>query len=238
MLSQAYLVGGVWLWSLNFVTRYEIIAHPCFLYAESCKAFGLNHFNQNQRQHIKSETKFCKAKELSLKKQLQEKYKIYRNQIVTLTQVCKENYYQYFLENNKTNLKKIWKGIRSILSMKNNKANNKYSLLIAKALTTNEKDIANHFNTFFTCIVQKLVEKIPPKHNNFKNYLKNQNEMSFIWPADIKETENIISSPQENKASGPNSLPIKILKVSKKWFSVPLTYLINLALKLGFFLKF
>ena len=224
MLSQAYLVGGVWLWSLNFVTRYEIIAHPCFLYAESCKAFGLNHFNQNQRQHIKSETKFCKAKELSLKKQLQEKYKIYRNQIVTLTQVCKENYYQYLLEINKTNLKKIWKGIRSILSMKNNKANNKYSLLIAKALTTNEKDIANHFNTFFTSIAQKLVKKIPPTHNNFKSSLKNQNERSFfIRPVDIKETENIISSLQENKASGPNSLPIKMLKTPKKQLSAPLT---------------
>ena len=34
--------------------------------------------------------KFCKAKELNLKKQIQEKYKIYRNQIVTLTRVCKE----------------------------------------------------------------------------------------------------------------------------------------------------
>ena len=121
--------------------------------------------------------------------------------------------------------------------MKNNKANNKCSLLIARALTANEKDIANHFNTFFTSIVQKLVEKILPTHNNFKNSLKNQNEMLFIWPADIKETENIISSPQESKASGPNSLLIKILKASKKRFSVPLTYLLNLTLKLGFFLK-
>ena len=37
----------------------------------------------------------------------------------------------------------------------------------------------------------------------------------FIGPVDIKDTENIISSLQENKASGPNSLPIKILKMSK-----------------------
>ena len=105
---------------------------------------------------------FFKAKEPNLKKQLYEKYKLYRNQIVTLTRVCKENYYQSFLENTKTNSKKIWSSIRSI--MKNTKANNKYSLLINKALTTNEKDIANHFNTFFTSIAQKLVKKIPPTH--------------------------------------------------------------------------
>ena len=154
---------------------------------------------------------FFKAKEPNLKKQLYEKYKLYRNQIVTLTRVCKENYYQSFLENTKTNSKKIWSSIRSI--MKNTKANNKYSLLINKALTTNEKDIANHFNTFFTSIAQKLVKKIPPTPNNFKSSLKNQNERSFfIGPVDIQETENIISSLQENKASGPNSLPIKMLK--------------------------
>ena len=143
MLSQAYLVGGVWLWSLNFVTRYKIIAHPCFLYAESCKAFGLNHFNQNQRQHIKSETKFCKAKELSLKKQLQEKYKIYRNQIVTLTQVCKENYYQYFLENNKTNL--IQKASRCV---------SKTKLFIFHFLYNTKILWENHVYLFFVSLVQ------------------------------------------------------------------------------------
>ena len=159
---------------------------------------------------------FCKAKEPNLKKQLHEKYKLYRNQIVCLTRACKETYYQSSFENNKTNSKKIWSGIRTILNLKNTKANNNYSLLIDKALTTNEKDIANHFNTFFTSIAQKLVKKIPPTHNNFKSSLKNQNERSFfIGPVDIKETENIISSLQENKASGPNSPSIKMLKTCK-----------------------
>ena len=74
--------------------------------------------------------------------------------------------------------------------MKNTNASNKYSLLIDKALTTNEKDIANHFNIFFTYIAQKLIKKIPPTHNNFKSSLKNQNERSFfIGPGDIQETK-------------------------------------------------
>ena len=57
----------------------------------------------------------------------------------------------------------------------------------------------------------------------------------FTGPVDIKVTENIISSFQENKALGPNSLPIKILKTSKKQLSIPLTYLINLAFEIGIF---
>ena len=59
----------------------------------------------------------------------------------------------------------------------------------------------------------------------------------FIGPVDIKEIENVISSLQESKASGTNSLPIKILKTSKKQLSVPLTYLVNLALETGIFLE-
>ena len=85
-------------------------------------------------------------------------------------------------------------------------------------------------------MAQKLVNKIPLTHKNFENFLKNQNEMPFfVGPADIKEIENIISSLQENKASGPNSLRIKILKMFKKQLSVPLTYLINLAFETGIF---
>ena len=96
-----------------------------------------------------------------------------------------------------------------------------------KKLSSNNKSkrYTNHFNTFFTSIAQKLVQKIPSTHNNFKNSLKNQNEKSFfIGPVDIKETENIISNLQENQTSGPNSLPIKMLKTSKKQLAVPLTY--------------
>ena len=92
--------------------------------------------------------------------QLHEKYKIDRNQIVTLIRVCKET------------TKQILKDMEwyYILSMKNTIVSHKYCLLIDKALTTNEKDIVNHFNTIFKSVVQKLVKKVPPTHNNFKNH--------------------------------------------------------------------
>ena len=80
--------------------------------------------------------------------------------------------------------------------MKNAKVNNDYSLLADKDLTTNERDLANHFNTFFISIAQKLVNKILSANNNFENFMKNQNKMSFIGPVDIKETEIVISSLQ------------------------------------------
>ena len=99
-----------------------------------------------------------------------------------------------------------WYQIHTKYEKYNTKANNKYSLLTDKALTTNEEDIANHFDTFFTSIAQKLVKKIPLTHNNFKNSLKNQNEMPFfIGPVDIKETDNIVSSYQTKQSSYQNA---------------------------------
>ena len=103
-----------------------------------------NHFN------ITTYTKIFARKRTKPWKTITKKYRIYRNQIFILTRVFKENHYQSFFENNKTNLKKIWSGNRSTLDMRNTKANNKYSLLIEKVLTTNGKGIVNHFNTFVT----------------------------------------------------------------------------------------
>ena len=99
-----------------------------------------------------------------------------------------------------------WYQIHTKYEKYHTKANNKYNLLIDKALTTNEEDIPNHFDTFFTSIAQKLVKKSPLTHNNFKNSLKKQNEMSFIiGPVDIKETENIVSSYQTKQSSYQNA---------------------------------
>ena len=106
-----------------------------------------------------------------------------------------KNYY-LFLKTIKKNLKKIWSGIRSTLNIKNAKVIDEYSLLTDKDLPTNERDLANHFNTFFISIAQKLVNKILSTNNNFENFMKNQNKMSFIGPVDIKETEIVISSLQ------------------------------------------
>ena len=99
------------------------------------------------------------------------------------------------------------------------KANDKYRPWIDRILTVNEKDIASLFNIFFTSMAQKL-----DTYKINKDFPKYWNEMPFvIAPVDIKEIENVISTLQEKKVAWPNILPTKMLKVSKKQLSVPLT---------------
>ena len=51
-------------------------------------------------------------------------------------------------------------------------------------------------------------------------------QLSPTLPEDI---EDLISSMKTNKASGPNSIPTKILKLFKKEFLKPLSDIINLS---------
>ena len=56
-----------------------------------------------------------------------------------------------------------------------------------------------------------------------------------MWPDSTEKVQDIISSFYLNKAQGPNSVPIKILKDLKKELSKLLTILINLTFSLGIF---
>ena len=66
--------------------------------------------------------KFYKANDQTRKQLLHEKFKSYSNSLVNLTRESKENYYKKYFEENKTNLIKVWKGIKeTILINKSNK---------------------------------------------------------------------------------------------------------------------
>ena len=80
-------------------------------------------------------------------------------------------------------------------------------------LITNPYDVANIFNNYFSSVADTAKEKIKNSHKHFSDYLKNQsNNAIFIEATDSKEIANIISTPNMNKFSGPNSIPYKILK--------------------------
>ena len=45
-------------------------------------------------------------------------YKTYRNSIVELTKKSKLNYYKNYFSQNSNNLRKVWKGIKGIINVK------------------------------------------------------------------------------------------------------------------------
>ena len=102
--------------------------------------------------------KVCKAEDQARKQHLHEKFKIYRNSLANLTRQSKQNYYKKYLEENKTNFIKVWKGIKEIILInKSNKTQPTYLKIENKNI--NKKKISEEFNSLFGTIAEKLIKK-------------------------------------------------------------------------------
>ena len=86
-------------------------------------------------------------------------------------------------------------------------------LQIKDSIITDNKVIANEFNNFFNSIATKIDSKIIQTKTTFQDTLKNPNEKPFfIHPTIKEEIEDNIKLLNDNKTTGPNSVPKKILK--------------------------
>ena len=67
-----------------------------------------------------------------------------------LMKKCEQNYDERFFKNSLKNLKNIWKGIRSLIAIKNSPASNIHMLTYKDATVTDPLHIANIFNYYFS----------------------------------------------------------------------------------------
>ena len=110
------------------------------------------------------------------------------------------------------------------------------SLLIDGQIIASAIEIPNYFNNFFTSVAVKINKNIVKSKKTHLSYLGHENSNTiFLSPTLPEDIEDLISSMKTNKASGPNSIPTKILKLFKKEFSRPLSDIINLSFKQGIF---
>ena len=122
-----------------------------------------------------------------------------------------------------------WKGIKSLNSLKTVASSVPTVLSLDNGDTiTNPHDIANTFNNYFAFIAEPMKKNIKYSHKHFSNYLTNENGNTiFLQPTAKEEIANIISSLNSNKASGPNSIPYKILFLLKNEISKQLADFFN-----------
>ena len=81
-----------------------------------------------------------------------------------------------------------------------------------------------------------MTKNIKYSHKHFSDHLSNETSSTiFLQPTDKEEIANIISSLNSNKASGPNSIPYRILFLLKNEISKQLADLFNLSFTTGVF---
>ena len=101
------------------------------------------------------------------------------------------------------------------------------------------KNIAEHFNDYFTSISKELQKHIPPTKRNFSDYLKDPiAESLFLTATTVEEISDLMQtfSPNKSTGIGPNSIPTSILKKINDEISISLSLtIINNIFKKGIF---
>ena len=166
-------------------------------------------------------------------------YKTLRNQITSTIRADKKQWYKDFFTQNADNLRKTWRGIKTIINMKN-KESLSTSLLIADDISSDPKAVANEFNSYFSTVAEKLQKNIRPRGKNFQEYLPPETDNSiFIEPSSMDEVTEIINNYIINKkATGPNSIPAFILQLITPFIAEPLSDIINLSFFKGKYIDF
>ena len=116
--------------------------------------------------------KFITAKEPQVKERYQKEYKDYINMLSTIFKQSKTNYYNHYFEANWDSIKNTWKGIKSILNIKNTSADIPKTLTVDSTTISNPMEISNIFNNYFSLIASKTKLTISFSHKHFSDFLK------------------------------------------------------------------
>ena len=138
---------------------------------------------------------------------------------------------------NKSNIKSLWKGIKSIINIKARNTTQSISQLVVNGITHQEpKKMTNVFNNFFVNVSALVCSEIPRSKKSPIDYLGCRNPNSiYLNPIIHTEIDDIISLLQNGKSTGPFSIPVKLLKVLKPYISQPLANIFNQSIILGIF---
>ena len=130
----------------------------------------------------------------------------------------------------KSNIKKTWSYINSILKGDKNK-HFPSQILINDKLITNSKDICDCFNSYFTNLGTNLSKGIPSSTNPLNNVIFLHHSV-FFTPTNHFEIEKIINNLKIT-SPGYDDIHPKIIKQISMIIAMPLSHIINCSLISG-----
>ena len=162
-------------------------------------------------------------------------YNLFRNRVNRELKKAKKNYYTKYFEENNNNIKKTWEGTRSIINIKSTKSTIS-QIKVNNKVIKNHKEIEESLNNFFINVGPNTERNIPvnPKIKP-DQYLKNRNQLNFLIAHISNEEVLAIINQLENKSTGPQSIPIKLLKLIPDLILTPICRIINHSFMTGVF---
>ena len=107
------------------------------------------------------------------------KFKYYRNRLNHLIKVSKKQYYNDYFHANRSNPKKIWTGIKRIMTLRPECNHAPKKINNNNIDITEPKAIANAFNNFFAKIGNDIANSVPNTDCSPQQYLNKQTYDTF-----------------------------------------------------------
>ena len=132
----------------------------------------------------------------------------------------------------------MWSGIKSVISIKKSS-----SVHVINKLKDSNGNIASDpiviatpFNMFFVNVAHSVTKTIPRPNKVPVEFMDDRVRNSFfVAPSTAFEVSDIISLLQSGKSLGPNSIPMRILKLLSPLIASPLSQIINESFQSGIF---
>ena len=164
-------------------------------------------------------------------------YKKFRNRVSNVIKESKSRYFHNYFSSNSQNMKQLWSGIKSIISHKSSTSSSINKIQDKDGnVTIDSSKISNIFNDFFVNVADEITKTIPKTPKSPLDYLSNRTSNSlFLTPVTFIEVYDLIKVLNPSKSVGPNSIPIKLLKIIGPSVSPILALLVNQSFQTGIF---
>lgn len=160
-------------------------------------------------------------------------YKIYRNNLNKVIAHAKNNYYKSKVENNKNNIKKIYKIISEATNESTGTSHNNIQILDENSQPfANDKEMADYCNVYFANVGLEMADKIVPPVIESEVGYDNISSM-FLKPVTQGEIIKHIHSLKNNSSPGIDGISAEVIKDSHLYILNPLAHIINLIFKTG-----
>ena len=164
-------------------------------------------------------------------------YKKFRNRVSNELKESKARYFHTYFSTNSQNMKKLWSGIKTIISHKSSTSSSINKIKDKDGNVTSDPfKMSNIFNDFYVNVADGITKTIPLTPKSPLDYLSDRTCNSlFLTPVTLIEVNDLINILNPSKSVGPNSIPIKLLKIIGHSVSPLLALLVNQSFQSGTF---
>ena len=167
------------------------------------------------------------------------KYKKFSNKLTKIKTNAKEKYFAEELEKSKSNPRKTWEFLRSLIPSTTSNSNNNLpsQIIVNNCKITDKQKILNEFNEFFSTIGERaMAENFDSNDSGFAHFLRNKVKSSIYFdPPRINEVINLINSLNLSKGVGHDNIAPYFLRVASNILAPALCYFFDNAVQFGVF---